>query len=175
MSVILAEMNDLASTTSSASTRSFHGGLRYLEYFEINLVRNALKEPETLLRAMPHIAWPMRFVLPYHRDMRFESDTPASRLLSVEMLRMRRRHPWHRAGNGCPWPNFGVTLTEAEIQFDETRIRPQGRGRAVVPFQTWPGPEHGRGSRPRYLNGGPADLTSTAARETFQTNPEAQT
>ncbi|MCL4161381.1 UNVERIFIED_CONTAM: hypothetical protein GTU68_036284 [Idotea baltica] len=63
-------MNDLASATSSASTKMFHGGLRYLEYWEVRLVREALIERETLLRAMPHISWPMRFVLPYHKDMR---------------------------------------------------------------------------------------------------------
>jgi glycerol-3-phosphate dehydrogenase len=55
LSVALAEMNDLASATSSASTKLFHGGLRYLEYFEFRLVREALIERETLLRAMPHI------------------------------------------------------------------------------------------------------------------------
>ena len=65
LSVTLAEMNDLGSATSSASTKLFHGGLRYLEYFEFRLVREALIERETLLRAMPHISWPMRFVLPY--------------------------------------------------------------------------------------------------------------
>mgnify|MGYP006074099381 CR=1 FL=1 len=59
LSVELAEMNDLASATSSASTKLFHGGLRYLEYWEIRLVREALIERETLLRAMPHISWPM--------------------------------------------------------------------------------------------------------------------
>ena len=81
LSVTLAEMNDLASATSSSSTKLFHGGLRYLEYFEFRLVREALIERETLLRAMPHISWPMRFILPYHKDMRFESETPTSRLL----------------------------------------------------------------------------------------------
>ena len=64
LSVALAEMGDLASATSSASTKLFHGGLRYLEYFEIGLVRKALIEREVLLSAMPHISWPMRFVLP---------------------------------------------------------------------------------------------------------------
>jgi glycerol-3-phosphate dehydrogenase len=92
-SVTLAEMGDLASATSSASTKLFHGGLRYLEYFEINLVRHALAEREVLLRAMPHIAWPMRFVLPYHRDMRFEGETPASRVLGTLMPWMRGRRP----------------------------------------------------------------------------------
>jgi glycerol-3-phosphate dehydrogenase len=91
--VALAEMNDLASATSSASTKLFHGGLRYLEYFEIGLVRKALVEREVLLRAMPHISWPMRFVLPYHKDMRFEGETPTSRLLSVVMPWMRGRRP----------------------------------------------------------------------------------
>ncbi|MBS0123712.1 glycerol-3-phosphate dehydrogenase [Thetidibacter halocola] len=93
LSVTLAEMNDLASATSSASTKLFHGGLRYLEYFEFRLVREALVEREVLLRAMPHISWPMRFVLPYHPDMRFESDTPTSRLLSLFMPWMKGRRP----------------------------------------------------------------------------------
>ena len=89
----LAEMNDLASATSSASTKLFHGGLRYLEYFEVGLVRKALIEREILLRAMPHISWPMRFVLPYSDDMRFDNSTPVSRLLGVFMPWMKGRRP----------------------------------------------------------------------------------
>ena len=93
LSIELAEMNDLASATSSASTKLFHGGLRYLEYWEVRLVREALIERELLLKAMPHISWPMRFVLPYHKDMRFEGDTPTSKLLSVVMPWMKGRRP----------------------------------------------------------------------------------
>ena len=89
----LAEMDDLASATSSASTKLFHGGLRYLEFFEFGLVRKALIEREVLLSAMPHIAWPMRFVLPYHKDMRFEGDTPTSKLLTLFMPWMKGRRP----------------------------------------------------------------------------------
>ncbi|WP_421701885.1 glycerol-3-phosphate dehydrogenase [Aliiroseovarius sp.] len=70
LSVTLAEMGDLAQATSSASSKLFHGGLRYLEHYEFNLVRKALKEREVLLEAMPHISWPMRFVLPYHKGLR---------------------------------------------------------------------------------------------------------
>ncbi|MEM9270234.1 MAG: glycerol-3-phosphate dehydrogenase, partial [Pseudomonadota bacterium] len=92
-SVLLAEMNDLASATSSASTKLFHGGLRYLEFFEFRLVRESLIERETLLRNMPHISWPMRFVLPYHRDMRFEKATPTSNLLGWVMPWMKGRRP----------------------------------------------------------------------------------
>ncbi|MBD8893770.1 glycerol-3-phosphate dehydrogenase [Roseibium litorale] len=69
-SVLLAEMGDLAGATSSASTKLIHGGLRYLEYYEFNLVRKALKEREVLWRAAPHIAWPLRFILPHHKDLR---------------------------------------------------------------------------------------------------------
>ncbi len=70
ISVLLVEQGDLAQATSSASTKLFHGGLRYLEYYEFRLVREALSEREVLLSAMPHISWPLRFVLPHHRGLR---------------------------------------------------------------------------------------------------------
>ena len=91
--VALAEMNDLASATSSASTKLFHGGLRYLEFFEFRLVREALIEREVLLRAMPHISWPLRFILPFHKGMRFEANTPTSKLLSFCLPWMKGRRP----------------------------------------------------------------------------------
>jgi glycerol-3-phosphate dehydrogenase len=69
-SVYLAEMNDLASGTSSWSSKLIHGGLRYLEHYEFRLVREALSEREVLLKAAPHIIWPMRFILPHHKDLR---------------------------------------------------------------------------------------------------------
>ena len=69
-SVFLAEKDDLASGTSSRSTKLIHGGLRYLEYYEIGLVRKSLKEREILWAAAPHIIRPLRFVLPHHRGMR---------------------------------------------------------------------------------------------------------
>ena len=89
----LCEQGDLAQATSSASTKLFHGGLRYLEYFEFRLVREALEERETLLVAMPHISWPMRFVLPYHPDMRFEGETPTGKLMARLMPWMKGRRP----------------------------------------------------------------------------------
>jgi glycerol-3-phosphate dehydrogenase len=93
LSVTLAEMGDLAQATSSASTKLFHGGLRYLEYFEFGLVAKALEEREILLTAMPHISWPMRFVLPLAPDMRFDSTTPTSKLLRVLMPWLKGRRP----------------------------------------------------------------------------------
>ncbi len=70
LKVLLVERDDLASHTSSASTKLVHGGLRYLEHYEFSLVRKALKEREVLLHAAPHIIWPMRFVLPVDEGMR---------------------------------------------------------------------------------------------------------
>src|SRR5258708_25814070 len=70
LSVLLCEREDLASGTSSRSGKLIHGGLRYLEYCEFRLVREALVEREVLLRAAPHIIWPMRFVLPHSPEQR---------------------------------------------------------------------------------------------------------
>jgi glycerol-3-phosphate dehydrogenase len=69
-SVMLAEMGDLGSGTSSASTKLVHGGLRYLEYYEFRLVRESLTEREVLWANAPHIIRPLRFVLPHHSGLR---------------------------------------------------------------------------------------------------------
>ncbi|KRE00060.1 glycerol-3-phosphate dehydrogenase [Bosea sp. Root381] len=69
-SVVLFEKDDLASATSSASTKLIHGGLRYLEHYEFRLVREALMERERLWAIAPHIIWPLRFVLPHHKGLR---------------------------------------------------------------------------------------------------------
>ncbi|MEG3082142.1 glycerol-3-phosphate dehydrogenase [Sphingomonas sp. PB2P12] len=68
--VLLVEQDDLASHTSSASTKLIHGGLRYLEYGEFRLVRESLIERERLWRMAPHIIWPLRFVLPQTQSPR---------------------------------------------------------------------------------------------------------
>jgi glycerol-3-phosphate dehydrogenase len=70
LKVLLVEALDLASATSSASTKLIHGGLRYLEHYEFRLVRESLKEREVLLKSAPHIIWPMDFVLPHNNNLR---------------------------------------------------------------------------------------------------------
>lgn len=70
LKVLLCEMNDLASSTSSKSSKLIHGGLRYLEYYEFRLVKEALAEREVLLRKAPHIMWPLRFQLPHRPHLR---------------------------------------------------------------------------------------------------------
>ena len=70
LSVMLVEQGDLASATSSASSKLIHGGLRYLEYYKFSLVRKALIERELLLNSAPHIIWPTRFVVPHAKHLR---------------------------------------------------------------------------------------------------------
>ena len=70
LSVFLCEQGDLGGATSASSTKLIHGGLRYLEYYEFRLVREALIEREVLLRNAPHIIRPLRFVLPHHAGLR---------------------------------------------------------------------------------------------------------
>jgi glycerol-3-phosphate dehydrogenase len=89
-SVILTERDDLASHTSSASTKLIHGGLRYLEHYEFSLVRKALAEREVLLAAAPHITWPLRFVLPHEPHLRPALLIRAGLFLYDHLARRRR-------------------------------------------------------------------------------------
>lgn len=70
LKAILIEAKDLASATSSNSTKIIHGGLRYLEHYDFGLVRQALKERETLIKIAPHIIWPLQFILPHQPHLR---------------------------------------------------------------------------------------------------------
>ncbi|MGF1554135.1 MAG: glycerol-3-phosphate dehydrogenase [Paracoccaceae bacterium] len=105
LSVYLCEKGDIGGATSSWSTKLFHGGLRYLEYYEFRLVREALIEREALLTAMPHISWPLRFVLPHHKELRpwwlirmglflYDNLAPRSFLRGTDNLDLTR----HEAG-----------------------------------------------------------------------------
>ena len=90
LSVLLVEQDDLASHTSSASTKLIHGGLRYLEYGEFRLVREALIERERLWGMAPHIIWPLRFVLPQNQSPRPAwIDRKSTRLNSSHIQKSR--------------------------------------------------------------------------------------
>ncbi len=99
-SVMLVEQDDLASATSSWSTKLIHGGLRYLEYYEFRLVREALIEREVLWGIAPHIIRPLRFVLPHHEGLR-----PAW------MLRLGLFLYDHLGGRKRLWPTKTLDLT----------------------------------------------------------------
>ena len=97
LKVVLCEKDDLASHTSSASTKLIHGGLRYLEQYEFRLVAEALREREILLRAAPHIVWPLRFVLPHDSAMRPKWLLRAGLLLYDALGGLGRSLPGSRA------------------------------------------------------------------------------
>jgi len=88
--VLLVEQHDLAGHTSSSSTKLIHGGLRYLEYYDFALVRKSLLEREILLNAAPHIAWPLRFVLPHDSHLRPAWMIRAGLFLYDHLARRRR-------------------------------------------------------------------------------------
>ncbi len=110
LSVVLCEKDDLAEGTSSRSGKLVHGGLRYLEYYEFRLVREALIEREVLLSVAPHIIWPMRFVLPHSPD-----DRPAwlvrTGLFLYDHLGGRKKLPGTRTLDLARAPE-GVPLLE---------------------------------------------------------------
>jgi glycerol-3-phosphate dehydrogenase len=70
LQTLLCEQHDLASHTSSASTKLIHGGVRYLEFYDFALVRKALREREVIINSAPHIVWPLQFVLPHEPHLR---------------------------------------------------------------------------------------------------------
>src|SRR5262245_38277124 len=70
LKVLLLDKNDIASGTSSFSTRLIHGGLRYLEHAELGLVRESLRERETLLRLAPHLVKPLPIIVPIYSHSR---------------------------------------------------------------------------------------------------------
>jgi glycerol-3-phosphate dehydrogenase len=89
---LLCEQHDLASHTSSASTKLIHGGLRYLEFYDFKLVRKSLREREIVLASAPHICWPLRFVLPHDSHLRPAWMIRAG-LFLYDHLAQRRRLP----------------------------------------------------------------------------------
>jgi len=104
--VLLVEKDDLAQHTSSASSKLIHGGLRYLEYYEFRLVREALKERAILLRTAPHIVTPLRFVLPHGEGMRPWWMVRAG-LLLYDLLALGGRLPRSQRASG---PAFSSPL-----------------------------------------------------------------
>ncbi len=129
--VLLCEKDDLASHTSSASTKLIHGGLRYLEYYEFSLVRKALQERELLLKSAPHIMWPLRFVMPY--DPKDKSLRPAwmiriglfmyDHLAHREVLPASRSIDLRRHEAGAPLkPEFRRGFVYSDGWVDDARL-----------------------------------------------------
>ena len=128
LTVLLCEKDDLASHTSSSSTKLIHGGLRYLEYGEYRLVRKALQEREVLLRAAPHIMWPLRFVMPHMPNLRPAWMIRAGLFLYDHLAQRRRLAAScaidlraHPAG-GALQPRFIRGFTYSDGWVDDARL-----------------------------------------------------
>ena len=128
LSVVLVEQDDLASHTSSASTKLIHGGLRYLEYHEFRLVRKALMERERLLGIAPHIIWPLEFVLPHSADQRPAWMIRAG-LFLYDHLAKRKRLPASSAVTFGPHPAAAILkpqnrrgFTYVDCWVDDSRL-----------------------------------------------------
>jgi len=128
LSVTLVEQDDLASHTSSASTKLIHGGLRYLEYYEFRLVREALMERERLLKIAPHIIWPLEFVLPEGPEGRAAWRIRAG-LLLYDHLAPRSQLPSSKAVHFGPHPaaevlqsKFVQGFTYADCWVEDSRL-----------------------------------------------------
>jgi glycerol-3-phosphate dehydrogenase len=128
LSVMLCEQNDLASATSSASSKLIHGGLRYLEYYDFHLVRESLAEREVLLAMAPHLVRPLRFVLP-HRDTLRPAWMIRLGLWLYDHLGRRRRLPGSHGLNlrtapeGIPLqPSLHKGFVYADCWVDDARL-----------------------------------------------------
>jgi len=128
LSVLLCEKDDLAQGTSSRSGKLVHGGLRYLEYYEFRLVREALIEREVLLRAAPHIIWPIRFVLPHSPEQRPAWMVRAGLFLydhlgGRKILAPTRSLDLMKAPEGEPLrKNFGRAFEYSDCWVDDARL-----------------------------------------------------
>src|SRR5688500_2686065 len=125
LTVTLVEKGDLASATSSWSSKLIHGGLRYLEQYEFRLVREALAEREVLLRAAPHLIGPLRFRLPQGPGARPAWMVRAG-LLLYDHLARRNTLPSSgpaRWGQGAPLrPEFARGFEYSDCQVDDSRL-----------------------------------------------------
>ena len=125
LKVLLCEQNDLASATSSASSKLIHGGLRYLEHYEFRLVKEALKEREVLLANAPHLVKPMRFRLPHAPHLRPAWMIRAG-LFLYDTLAQRKTLPGSRSlrlnGQSPLQPAFTKAFEYSDCWSDDARL-----------------------------------------------------
>jgi len=142
---VLCEQHDIGAHTSSASTKLIHGGLRYLEYYDFALVRKSLREREVVLASAPHLAWPLRFVLPHDSHLRpawmiraglflYDHLAPRERMAGSTAVDLRR----HPAGEPLD-PRYRTGFLYSDGWVDDSRlvvsnaIDARERGARVLP------------------------------------------
>lgn len=152
LSVLLIEKNDFASGTTSWSTRLVHGGLRYLEYFEFNLVRESLREREILLRSAPHLVKPIQMTIPIYGSgarsyweiqagmilydvLSYDKTLPNHRMLSKAKLRQLFRSVDHDNAKGAA-QYYDGQAEYAERLCLETLLDAQAAGADILNYAT---------------------------------------
>jgi len=175
--VCLLEQADLATFTSSASTKLIHGGLRYLEYGEVRLVREALIERERLLAIAPHLVHPLRFVLPHVPELRPRWEIRLG-LLLYDHLGGRRNLPASRAirldrdpAGRALFPHFVHGFTYSDCRVDDSRLvvlnalDAAERGATILPRTRFVGAVAERGGwRAEYLDTASGERSGLHAR-----------
>ncbi|MEO8485886.1 MAG: glycerol-3-phosphate dehydrogenase [Betaproteobacteria bacterium] len=176
LSVLLVERDDLASATSSWSTKLIHGGLRYLEHYEFRLVSEALAEREVLLRIAPHLCEPLAFVLPHEPHLRpawmiraglFLYDRLGGRMSLPRSSTVRLDDS--RWGAGLQ-PRFGKAFVYADARVDDARLvvanamSARDRGAAIRVRTRFVGARRDRGLWSARLDGasGPEEVAARA-------------
>jgi glycerol-3-phosphate dehydrogenase len=128
LKVMLCEQGDLASATSSASSKLIHGGLRYLEYYRFGFVRKALLEREVLLSIAPHLVWPARFIVPHDKSLRPAIVIAAGLLLydwlaPRKLLERSRRLDLRKAKEGLPLKKFfAAGFAYSDCRVNDSRL-----------------------------------------------------
>ena len=96
LKVLVVDKGDVGGGTSSWSTRLIHGGLRYLEHFEFGLVRESLRERETLLRIAPHLVKPLPLIIPIYKRNQRGPWTIRAGMIAYDLLSIGKSLPWHK-------------------------------------------------------------------------------
>lgn len=125
LKVLLLEKDDLASGTSSNSTKLIHGGLRYLESYDFKLVRESLQERSRLLKLAPHIIWPLRFILPHVPSLRPRWMIRAGLFLYDHLADrggLERSRALRCAENGPLKPEYDYAFSYADCWVEDSRL-----------------------------------------------------
>lgn len=133
LKVLLIEKGEIGAGTTSASTRLIHGGLRYLEHFEFGLVRESLRERETLLRIAPNLVRPLAMVIPIYKQSRRGRLTIWAGMILYDLLSWRKSLPRHRMLSGVEtlerWPGLNpedligsALYYDAQLEFPERLV-----------------------------------------------------
>src|SRR5829696_634557 len=96
LKVLILDKGDVGGGTSAASTRLIHGGLRYLEHFEFGLVRESLRERETLLKIAPHLVRPLPITIPIYKRSQRGRATIRAGMIAYDLLSLGKSLPRHR-------------------------------------------------------------------------------